>query len=142
MNTSSASAAPHIQSPTFSDDVEITSISVPGVRFMSDHVLYMIDCENIKLRKSFSTWTVMKRYNQFHELDSQLREDFQHSPYFLSTLPTPPQRQLKLLVDHNDEHFVQHRRVLLEHYLQQLIKIPQVAKNQHFLHFLGIGGGM
>ena len=64
--------------------------------------------------------------------------DFAHSPYFLSTLPQPPHKSVKLLVPHMDKHFVEQRRVLLEAYLQRMVRVPQVAKNQHFLSFCGV----
>ena len=79
-----------------------------------------------------------QRFLQFHELDAALRAVHAHEPYFLSTLPSPPSRQLKMVIDHNDHHFVEQRRVLLEHYLKKMITVPQVAKSTAFLAFCGV----
>ena len=72
------------------------------------------------------------------ELDAQLRADFAADEHALATLPASPQRQSKLLYDHMDAHFVEHRKILLDNYLQKLLKLPFVAKNATFLTFLGV----
>ena len=95
---------------------------------------------NARARSSFSQWSVLKRFDQFHSLHATLCADFVHEPYFLSTLPQLPAKSVKLLQDHGDKHFVEQRRVLLEHYLQRMVRVTQVAKNQHFLHFCGVSG--
>jgi hypothetical protein len=120
------------------EDVEVTDVSVPSTRTMSDHVLYQVDVSNARKRKTFSKWTVLKRYVQFYEMDAALREEFADDPEFLETLPQPPDRKVKLLVDHMEPSFIEERRVLLEAYLQKMIKIPRVVKNSTFLHFLGV----
>lgn len=120
------------------DDAEITGVSIPQTRLMSDHVLFQVDVSNAKKRKTFSKWTVLKRFGQFHSLDVQLRTDFGEDPNILASLPASPQRQSKLLYDHMEPHFIEHRRVLLEHYLIKLLNIPAVSKNVNFLAFLGV----
>ena len=97
-----------------------------------------IDLSNARARSSFSQWSVLKRFVQFHDMHAAVCADFVHEPYFLSTLPQPPAKSMKLMVDHMDKHFVEQRRVLLEHYLQRMVRVPQVAKNEHFLHFCGV----
>ena len=101
--------------PSFPPDAEITSVAIPYTRRMSDHVLYHVELCNAQMRRSFGEWSVLKRANQFYDLDAAIRQAHAHEPYFLSTLPSPPSRQLKMVVDHNDVHFVEQRRVLLEH---------------------------
>ena len=100
--------------------------------------LAQVDVSNAKKRKTFSKWTVLKRFGQFYDLDAQLRLDFGEDESILSILPASPQRQSKLLYDHMEAHFIEHRRVLLEHYLVKLLNIPPVAKNVNFLAFLGV----
>lgn len=120
------------------EDVEVTKVLIPSTRTMSDHVLYQIDVVNERKRKSFSKWTVLKRYTQFFEMDTAVREDFAEEIDFLATLPVFPGKQAKLLTDHMDPTFIEERRALLEHYLQRMIKIEKVVRNQTFLVFLGV----
>lgn len=119
------------------DDVEVTGVSLPQVRLMSDHVLYQVDVVNVRKRRSFQRWTVLKRFAQFIELDEALREAFAHRPDVLDALPLTPEKYSKLLYNHLDDHFVEQRRVVLENYLQKLMLVTPVLYNQQFLTFLG-----
>lgn len=122
----------------YPEDQEITAISISSTRTMSDHVLYQIDCSNVRKRKSFSNWTVLKRFGQFFVMDSKLREDLINNADVLAALPNPPPRKAKLWYDHMDSEFIEERRVLLENYLQKLLAIYEVATNENFLQFLGV----
>jgi len=119
-------------------DVEVTSVTIPATRTMSDHVLYQIDIVNARKRKSFSKWTVLKRFGQFYEMDQAVRISFVDNPEQLAQLPAPPQRRAKLLTDHMDTTFVESRRVLLENYLQRMVQTEHVVRNKEFLSFLGV----
>ena len=123
----------------FPDDAEITAVSISSTRRMSDHVLYHVDLSNHFRRRSFQQWSVLKRFTQFHALDSQLRQEMAEQPYLLSTLPQCPSRHVKWAIDHSDAHFIEHRRVLLEDYMSKMIKVPLVARQPTFLTFCGIG---
>lgn len=57
---------------SFVNVFQITHIEVPGTRIMTDHVLFRFEVSNIRLRSSFSTWSVLKRYAQIVELDQVL----------------------------------------------------------------------
>jgi hypothetical protein len=120
------------------DDIEITDISIPSTRSMSDHVLYQIDVVNARKRKSFSKWTVLKRFVQIYEMDAQVRAEFVDQPSFLASLPAPPERKFKLMADHMDDAFVEQRRVILENYFQKMIKVLKVVRNKTFLSFVGV----
>jgi len=119
------------------DDIEITGVSIPATRQMSDHVLYQIDVVNSRKEKEYSKWTVLKRFGQFYEMDSLVRSSFEKSD-ILHTLPATPERKLKLFNDHSNVNFVEQRRVLLENYLQKMVEIEDVVRDKHFLAFLGI----
>lgn len=119
-------------------DVEITGVSIPATRTMSDHILYQIDVVNSRKRKTFSKWTVLKRFGQFYDMDAAVRGTLEDQPEVLETLPPPPQRKAKLIVDHMDETFVEQRRVLLENYLKQMLGCDAVIRNSEFLTFLGV----
>jgi hypothetical protein len=53
------------QETAIPDDCEITSVSIPQTRLMSDHVLFQVDVMNAKKRRTFQKWTVLKRYARF-----------------------------------------------------------------------------
>jgi len=120
------------------DDREVTGVAIPATRTMSDHILYQIDVSNSRQRKSFSKWTVLKRFGQFFDMDTELRLAFADDPAFLASLPAPPERRPKLFNDHMDPSFVEARRALLEAYLQKLISIPRAVRNPIVLKFLGV----
>jgi len=119
-------------------DVEITGVTIPATRTMSDHILYQIDVVNARKRKTFSKWTVLKRFTQFYEMDVAVRATLEDQPEVLENLPPPPQRKAKLIVDHMDDTFVEQRRVLLENYLKQMLENEAVIRNRDFLTFLGV----
>lgn len=120
------------------DDVEVTSVSIPTVRMMPDHVLYQVDVMNERKRKSFQKWTVLKRFQQFYEMDAKIRETFFEKQAVLDSMPALPERVSKLLYDHLDDHFVEQRRVLLEHYLQKMMTTHPFYYDQAFLNFVGV----
>lgn len=120
------------------DDVEITNIEVPSTRTMSDHVLYQVDVSNSRKPRTFSKWTVLKRFTQFYEMDTAVRAALEGKDSVLEKLPPPPERQFKLLTDHMDDVFIQQRKVLLENYLQRMLEVEEVVRNKEFLQFLGV----
>jgi len=125
----------------YPSDQEVTHISINQVRKMSDHVLYQILVTNSHKRASFRQWIQLKRFTQFYEMDCSLRSSIiaEHPSFDINSLaPTPP-RRLKFIHDHMDDDFIEERRVLLENYLSHLLRIPEVANNQSFLDFLGVG---
>eukprot|EP00457_Paulinella_chromatophora_P013081 gb/GEZN01013351.1/.p1 GENE.gb/GEZN01013351.1/~~gb/GEZN01013351.1/.p1 ORF type:complete len:259 (-),score=42.80 gb/GEZN01013351.1/:137-913(-) len=120
------------------DDVEITHVHVPSTRTMSDHVLYQVDVSNARKPQNFSKWTVLKRFTQFADMDALVRASFEGTPAVLEQLPPPPRKEVKILSDHMDDVFIQHRRVLLENYLQKMLIVEEVVRNKDFLAFLGV----
>jgi len=124
--------------PDLPDDVEVTHVCIPATRTMTDHVLYQIELTNSRKRKSFSKWTVLKRFVQFYDMDLALRTSFANDPDALAQLPPPPERKSKLWTDHLSPAFVEERRALLENYLKKLIRIEKVVRNPEFLEFIGV----
>jgi hypothetical protein len=119
-------------------DVEVTELSIPRTRTMSDHVLFQIDCVNDRKRTSLSKWTVLKRFGQFYEMDSELRGSFAEQPEVAAALPSAPKRESKLLVDHMSPTFVEQRRLLLEQYLKKMMTCIPVLQSPIFLKFIGV----
>lgn len=122
----------------FPDDAEVTEVSLPQTRTMTDHVLYQIDAANAHQRKSFQKWTVLKRFASFVDMDTALREEFIARPDVLAELPAPPEKHYKIVYDHLNFHFVEQRRAMLEAYLQRLVVIEPVLYSSVFLSFLGV----
>mmetsp|Transcript_19478 Transcript_19478/g.39388 ORF Transcript_19478/g.39388 Transcript_19478/m.39388 type:complete len:263 (+) Transcript_19478:20-808(+) len=120
------------------EDVEITAVSIPATRIMSDHVLYQIDLVNERKRKTYSKWCVLKRFTQIWEMDQKLRQSLVEEPEKLATLPPAPQRKAKLLHDHMDPTFIESRRILLQSYLEKLIKCHVAIRSLIVLEFLGV----
>jgi len=120
------------------EDVEITGVSIPATRTMSDHVLYQIDVTNNRKRKTYSKWTVLKRFTQFFDMDAAVRNAFADKLEILEKLPPPPERKTKLFNDHMDDVFIEQRRVLLENYLNKMLQSEDVVRNKDFLLFLGV----
>lgn len=119
-------------------DAEVTFISVPSSRPNDDHILYQIECVNERRRKSFSQWTVFKRFNQAYEMDTAIRESHQNQPYLVSQFPRLPSKAMKGLINHHSPHFIEHRRVLLDAYLKKALQIPEMARHKEFIQFCGV----
>jgi len=120
------------------EDVEVTNITIPATRQMSDHFLYQIDVTNSRKDAPFDKWTVLKRFGQFYDMDCAVRAAFIDKPEILEGLPEPPERKAKLFNDHMDDTFVEQRRVLLENYLRKMLTVIEVVRNKEFLVFLGV----
>ena len=91
------------QQEALPEDVEVTAISMPSFRTMSDHILYQCDVINEHKRRTFQKWTILKRYGQFYDMDCAVREALQFKPAALAEMPPFPPRKAKLLLDHMDQ---------------------------------------
>ena len=80
---------------------------------------------------------VKKRFSEFVDLDRLVRSAFSNS-HLLSSIPSLPPKQSKLLVKHLDPHFIEGRRIGLETYLRKLLALPRIPQNPDVLQFLGI----
>lgn len=60
---------------------------------MSDHILYQVNVVNQKKRKTFNSWTVLKRFGQFHEMDHAVRQNLSDKPQVIAQLPPLPPRK-------------------------------------------------
>jgi len=125
----------------FPESQEITSISIPTTRKMSDHMLYKIDYCNSRKTEDFRNWTTLKRFGQFFDMDTALREWVKANHLeLLKEMPNPPQRRPKVIVDHLSKKFVEERRALLESYMNKLLLIPKIANSEVFMDFAGLKG--
>ncbi|SPR01928.1 PX domain-containing protein [Plasmodiophora brassicae] len=129
----------------FPDLQEIRHISIPQAKVMSDHILYQIHCSatpHTELRHSHSHWVSLKRFTDFLTMMKDLRAELARTcPDALCKLPlAPPTRKSRVLHDHTDPVFVEHRRVLLEYYLNKLLRIEQAASSDIFLKYCAVPG--
>jgi len=69
-------------------------------------------------------------------MDNALR--VQLHPSVIKQLPLMPERHSKVIYDHLDPDFVEQRRVLLQNYMKNLLKIPDVQHCKAFLEFLNV----
>eukprot|EP00474_Spongospora_subterranea_P008497 CRZ08955.1 hypothetical protein [Spongospora subterranea] len=129
----------------FPEHQEIRRIQIPQSKVMSDHVLYQIHCSSStdsKPRHSHSHWVSLKRFTDFIVMMRSLHQELAiTSPYALHKLPfAPPEKKSRVFNDHTDPVFVEHRRVLLEYYLNKLLRIEQAASSDIFLKFCAVPG--
>ncbi len=75
-----------------------------------------------------ATWTITRRYSQFHELHKRLRARFPS----VRELNFPRRQALFTL----QKDFVQKRRVVLERYLRSLLLVPAICRSRELRAFL------
>jgi len=120
--------------PVFPNNQEVTDISIPKYRKMTDHILYTIDVTN---KSTSANWIVLKRFTQFRSMDKKLRKSLTED--VVCRMPKRPKRKSRVWRDHMNAEFVEERRVMMENYLRRILAIERVAHNEHFLAFLGVG---
>lgn len=120
--------------PAFPREQEVTDISIPKYRKMTDHILYTLDVTN---EHTGSNWIVLKRFTQFRDMDKKLRKILPEE--IKERLPKRPKRKSKVWRDHMNPEFIEERRVMMENYLRRVLCVPQVAHSEQFLKFLGVG---
>ncbi|KAF2430595.1 intermediate filament protein-like protein [Tothia fuscella] len=75
-----------------------------------------------------ASWIVTRRYSEFHDLNKRLRSRFP----IIRNLDFP-RRQMGLKLQ---KDFLQKRRVALERYLQELLKVPAICRSRELRAFL------
>ncbi len=116
-------------------------VSVPVARLgtasdgegMAGVALYKV-CLTPRATDDFAARAEWKRYNDFDELYT-----LAYSAYFYhqlaSNVPKPPGKTMRR---RTDDEFIESRRAALEHFLQQLLRVPRMSHNPDVLLFLGI----
>jgi hypothetical protein len=119
-------------------------VSVPVARLgtasdgeeMVGVALYKV-CLTPRATDDFAARAEWKRYNDFDELYT-----LAYSAYFYhqlaSNVPKPPGKTMRR---RTDDEFLETRRAALEHFLQQLLRVPRMGHNPDVLLFLGILDG-
>lgn len=75
-----------------------------------------------------AAWAIPRRYSEFHELHQRLRRRYPST----RSLEFPRRRVVMKL----QKQFLQNRRQALEHYLQQLLQMPDVCRSRELRSFL------
>lgn len=83
------------------------------------------------------TTNVHRRFREFAELNSQVKQNFK-GHHLRSSLPSLPSKSIKLTTDHQDPTFISQRANELDVFLKSLIAIPHVSNMNCVKAFLGI----
>jgi len=119
------------------EEDEITSVTVRSANVVkpsiasrrTDHSIFHVSVGNCNKRKSYSEWTTLKRFQDFHTFDYNLRTEIGLvNPLDLSKVPPLTGRMPKLFVDHLSETFVARRSLELDWYVKRLIKFPAIRR--------------
>mmetsp|Transcript_10825 Transcript_10825/g.13543 ORF Transcript_10825/g.13543 Transcript_10825/m.13543 type:complete len:376 (-) Transcript_10825:164-1291(-) len=123
-----------------SDKVSDLIVKIPEVIIAGDEVVwYKVEvdmklwfnneCTSYKFR-------VHRRFRDFRYVYSRACAAFRHT-HLLGSVPTPPERKVKILEDHFAPEFLERRRCDLETWLRRLLMVPRVASNPDVETFLG-----
>jgi hypothetical protein len=85
----------------------------------------------------FSVLIVFRRFRDFADLNSQVKQNFK-GHHLRSSLPPFPEKTPKFATDHLDPTFIQERRQKLLFYLRLLLDVPHVAEMTCVKSFLGL----
>lgn len=100
----------------------------------NEFVVYLVEVtrhsdDSDKEGASSATWIVARRYSHFLQLHQHLIRSF---PY-ISRIPFPKK---KVVIKFNQKSFVDSRKVQLEAYLQELLKMPEICNSVAYRAFL------
>ncbi|RVX71914.1 hypothetical protein B0A52_04313 [Exophiala mesophila] len=109
--------------------ISIGSIVVGKEEDGREFALYVIEVQRqAGDQMPAAAWAVPKRYSEFHDLHQRLRRRYPS----IRNLEFPRRRMVMKL----QKQFLQNRKLALENYLQQLLKMPDVCRSREFRAFL------
>lgn len=109
--------------------IKIKSIMVGHEDDGREFALYVIEVQRqAGDQMPAATWAVTRRYSEFHELHQRLRRRYPST----RNLDFPRRRMVMKL----QKQFLHNRRVALESYLQQLLRMPDVCRSRELRSFL------
>ncbi len=109
--------------------ISIKSVMVGKEDDGHEYALYVIEVRRqAGEQMPAATWSVTRRYSQFHELHKRLRARFPS----VRELDFPRRQALFTL----QKDFVQRRRVVLERYLRSLLLVPAICRSRELRAFL------
>lgn len=109
--------------------VKIKSIRVGKEDDGREYALYVVEVQrNAGEQVPAATWSVARRYSEFHELHQKLRSMYPS----VRSLDFPRRR----MVMNFQSEFLRKRRLALEQYLQGLLLLPEVCRSRELRAFL------
>ncbi|KAK3700446.1 tRNA (guanine-N(7)-)-methyltransferase (tRNA(m7G46)-methyltransferase) [Vermiconidia calcicola] len=109
--------------------VSIKSVMIGRENDGHEYALYVIEVKRQAGEQMLAaTWSVTRRYSQFHELHKRLRARFPS----VRELDFPRRQALFTL----QKDFVNRRRVTLERYLRSLLLVPAICRSRELRAFL------
>lgn len=86
----------------------------------------------VEVRKGNQTWTIFRRYNQFHKMDNDLkRNGLFKKAGFKSALPSKNSTLSK-----KDPNLLDERRRAFQAYLEAVCTHPELSESDHFYLFI------
>ena len=109
--------------------IKIKSIMVGKEDDGREYAVYVVEVQrNAGEQMPAATWTITRRYSEFHELHQRLRVKYPS----VRNLDFPRRRMvMKLQTD-----FLHKRRMALEKYLREVLQLPEVCRSRELRAFL------
>ncbi|ETN46904.1 uncharacterized protein HMPREF1541_01093 [Cyphellophora europaea CBS 101466] len=109
--------------------IKIKSVMVGREDDGGEFALYVVEVQRqAGDQMPAATWAVTRRYSEFHELHQRLRRRYPST----RNLDFPRRRMVMKL----QKQFLHNRRIALEAYLQQLLRMPDVCRSRELRSFL------
>lgn len=109
--------------------IKIKSVMVGKEDDGREYALYVVEVQRqAGDQMAAATWAITRRYSEFHELHQRLRRRYPST----RNLDFPRRRMVMKL----QKQFLHNRRVALEAYMQQLLRMPDVCRSRELRSFL------
>ncbi|KAJ9657562.1 tRNA (guanine-N(7)-)-methyltransferase (tRNA(m7G46)-methyltransferase) [Neophaeococcomyces mojaviensis] len=109
--------------------INIKSVMVGHEDDGQEYAVYVIEVQRrAGDQMPAASWAIAHRYSEFHDLHTKLRKRYPST----RNLEFPRRRMVMKL----QKQFLHNRRVALEAYLQQLLRMPDVCRSREFRSFL------
>ncbi|KAK8116075.1 hypothetical protein PG984_012577 [Apiospora sp. TS-2023a] len=109
--------------------IRIKAIQVGREPDGKEFAMYVVEVQRVAGEKMpAATWVVTRRYSEFHELHQRLR----HRYPSVRNLDFPHRRVIMKL----QSEFLRKRQQALEHYMQELLRLPEVCRSRDLRAFL------
>ncbi|KAI1265313.1 PXA domain-containing protein [Xylariaceae sp. FL1019] len=109
--------------------IQIESVQVGREEDGKEFAVYVVEVtRNAGEKMPAAAWVVTRRYSEFHDLHQRLR----HRYPSVRNLDFPRRRMVMKL----QSEFLRRRREALEHYLQELLQLPDVCRSRDLRAFL------
>ncbi|KAK8069715.1 hypothetical protein PG994_006331 [Apiospora phragmitis] len=109
--------------------IRIKAIQVGREPDGKEFAMYVVEVQRVAGEKMpAATWVVTRRYSEFHDLHQRLR----HRYPSVRNLDFPHRRVIMKL----QSEFLRKRQQALEHYMQELLRLPEVCRSRDLRAFL------